>query len=217
MTRGAETLLLLDTCGDQGSLAVARDGQVSVDTLLAQRTASGSLLAAIREGLAAAQVGLGDLDGIGVVNGPGSFTGVRVGLAMAKGLCEASGVRLAAVSRLAVLAEAGGLRDGFAVLAAGRGEAYVREVRQGETGVDRLTGLEQLAEIAAERDIVFAEEAMGALMERLPQARRVFLSAVSSLRLVQRCLDEGGSDLQLADANYVRNEEGIYARSQSQR
>ena len=48
--------------------------------------------------------GLRELAAVVVVHGPGSFTGVRVGLSAAKGLCEAGGVPLIAVSRLALLA-----------------------------------------------------------------------------------------------------------------
>jgi tRNA threonylcarbamoyladenosine biosynthesis protein TsaB len=49
-----------------------------------------------------------ELAAVVVVHGPGSFTGVRVGLSAAKGLSEAGGVPLVAVSRLALLAALSG-------------------------------------------------------------------------------------------------------------
>lgn len=207
-------LLLLDTCGERASLAVALDGHVATELWLEERAASGALLGAVREALGSAGVELRGLAGIGVVNGPGSFTGVRVGVAMAKGLCEAAGVPLAAVSRLTVLAEAGGLRQGFVALSAGRDQVYVREVGAERDGVEWMLPAESLRDLAAGREVVYAEERVAVLLSEGVQLRRVALSAASSLLPVQRCLREGGSDLALADANYVRPEEAIYRAAQ---
>ena len=201
-------VLLLDTCGERASLAVAREGRVELERVLAERTASGALLGALRERLGEAGVGIAQLEGIGVVNGPGSFTGVRVGLAMAKGLCESTGVRLAAVSRLAVLAEASGVRDALAVLWAGREQVYVR---QGD-GLERLVGAAELGRKYGECDVAYAEGAVLPWLTGGLRARRVELRAGLSLGLVRRCLAEGGSDLARVDANYVRDEGAIYAR-----
>ena len=69
------------------------------------------------------------MDGFIVVSGPGSFTGLRVGLATVKGLCEVLRKPLATVSMLEALAITYG-RPGenvTAVLDAGRGEVYVGE------------------------------------------------------------------------------------------
>lgn len=211
-TRGeGETLLLLDTCGERASLAVVRGGLAAFERVLTERTASGALLGAIREALLAVGVEVADLDGIGIVNGPGSFTGVRVGLAMAKGLCEATGVPLAAISRLAVLADESGMEKGIAVLWAGREQVYVREVgvRQPE---ERLVGAGVLAAMYGECEVTFADDAVLPWLTNGLQPRRVEMSARLSLRLVQQCLAEGGSDPARVDANYVRNEETIYAR-----
>jgi tRNA threonylcarbamoyladenosine biosynthesis protein TsaB len=206
-------LLLLDTCGERASLAVVRSGRVVVERLLEERAASGALLGAIREALGSAGVELGALAAIGVVNGPGSFTGVRVGVAMAKGLCEALSVRLAAVSRLAVLAEAAGLRDGFAALSAGRDQVYVREVGAERNGVEWMMSAEALRGLASGREVVYAEERFVGLLGEGVGGRRVELFASRALGPVERCLAAGGSDLALVDANYVRPEEAIYRSS----
>ncbi len=203
-----ETMLLLDTCGERASLAVARDGRIEVERILMERTASGALLGAIKEMLREMEVGVADLCGIGVVNGPGSFTGLRVGLAMAKGLCEATGVKLAAVSRLAVLADASGIEEGIAILWAGREQVYVRE----SGGAERLMGAGELAAKYRACEIAFAEEALLPWLGDGSRAHHVEMRAGLSLGLVQQCLAEGGSDGARVDANYVRNEDTIYAR-----
>src|ERR1700749_3687735 len=120
-------LLLLDTCGETGSLALAEEGTVLRERVLPERAASAQLVQAIREELESLSWLLRSLDAVGVVNGPGSFTGVRVGLAAAKGLCEVAGLRLVTISRLAVLLSKGrSANDEIAALDAGRGEFYVR-------------------------------------------------------------------------------------------
>jgi tRNA threonylcarbamoyladenosine biosynthesis protein TsaB len=145
-----------------------------------------------------------------VVAGPGSFTGVRTGLATAKALCEAASLRMAAVSRLAVLADAAGLQDGLTVLDAGRGELYVRDVRSGR---EWLCSEDELPTTAS-GGIAVAELRMA---ERLA-ARTLLLHPLhvgEALPAVLRCLANGGSDAMFAEANYVRGEQNIYAKPAS--
>jgi tRNA threonylcarbamoyladenosine biosynthesis protein TsaB len=70
------------------------------------------------------------LNGIVAVTGPGSFTGLRVGLAAVKGLAETLKLPIAGLSMLEVVASASSARDTVhAVLDAGRGEVYVGEYK----------------------------------------------------------------------------------------
>lgn len=125
-------VLLIDTCGSEGSVALADSelAQAVVATeVLPGRTSSERLVPAVRRLMESSGWTLRELAAIVVVHGPGSFTGVRVGLSAAKGLSEAGGVPLIAVSRLALLAASAGEGDAVvhAVLDAGRGEFYYGE------------------------------------------------------------------------------------------
>ena len=97
--------------------------------VLPGRTSSERLVPAVRRLMEERGWRLRELAAVVVVHGPGSFTGVRVGLSAAKGLSEAGGVPLIAVSRLALLAAAVDGDGGpvHAVLDAGRGEFYYGE------------------------------------------------------------------------------------------
>ena len=101
-------LLSIDTCGSSGSIALARlDGEhvdMLAETALPGKTYSARLVPAIAELLAAQPTSVADLAAIIVTHGPGSFTGIRIGLSTAKGLAEAHAIPILAVSRLAVLA-----------------------------------------------------------------------------------------------------------------
>jgi tRNA threonylcarbamoyladenosine biosynthesis protein TsaB len=120
-------VLAIDTCGAAGSVALGNFEDNAV-TILGQsdmpgKTYSAQLMPAVRTLLAGQQP-----DAIVVVNGPGSFTGVRIGVSSAKGLAEALSIPLLAVSRLAVLAWKANV--GAAALDAGRGEFYFRHKDQ---------------------------------------------------------------------------------------
>lgn len=88
----------IDTAAPDGSVALAVDGRsVAVERLLPREHSSGLSLAVGRL-LEARSIGFGDLAGIAVSEGPGSFTGLRIGLAWAKGVALARGIPLALVS-----------------------------------------------------------------------------------------------------------------------
>ena len=90
-------ILLLNTCGAEGSLALADTTLGEPVVLLMRmpgRTASERLIVLLREAMGEIGWKPRALAAIAVVTGPGSFTGVRVGLSVAKGLSEASGVPL---------------------------------------------------------------------------------------------------------------------------
>jgi tRNA threonylcarbamoyladenosine biosynthesis protein TsaB len=203
-----ERLLLIDTCGETVGIALSVGEQILASEDLVRGSASAEILSAIRRLLNQLNWRLGDLDAIGVVRGPGSFTGIRAGLAMAKGLCEAAGLPLAAVSRLEVLADAASLQDGFAALDAGRGEAYIRDVRSGQEWL--CDG----ADLAASRDAQRFAIAELRLADRLGDCDTIFrpLHAADALGATLRRLREGGSDVGLTDANYVREEADIYRK-----
>src|SRR5215469_8737238 len=122
-------LLLIDTCGSEGSVAIAdteREPAVVASERLPGRSSSERLVPVVRRLMDAGGWKLKGLTAIVVVSGPGSFTGVRVGMSAAKGLSEAGGVPVIAVSRLALLAGLAGESQSrvSAVLDAGRGEFY---------------------------------------------------------------------------------------------
>ena len=121
-------VLAIDTASPDPAVSVARDGALHEEPLPAERRASEELLPALRRALRAAGLRLSDCDRVAVCSGPGSFTGVRVGLATAWGLARGSGVAVEAVSTLEAMAEAArpsGLSRVAAALDAGRGEAIV--------------------------------------------------------------------------------------------
>ncbi len=128
-------IVSVDTSGRKGSIALCRGDEDSFDVLqlisLEGGTYSAQLLPRIAEALQQQGFNKAEVDGFVVVSGPGSFTGLRVGLSTVKGLCEVLGKPLATVSMLEVLVLKHGreYENVSAVLDAGRGEIYVGEYK----------------------------------------------------------------------------------------
>ena len=116
----------IDTATRRGSVALAPAPR-DVHLLHPGGGHAPELLGAIEALLARSGLASRDIAGIGVALGPGSFTGVRVGLSTAKGLGYALGVGLSGLSTLELLARAGEAPPGTLVCAAveaGRGEVF---------------------------------------------------------------------------------------------
>ena len=125
-------LLAADTSGKHGSIALARGDERSFEVLevvpLAGGTFSAQLVPQIADLLSRHGFSKHNLDGFVVASGPGSFTGLRVGLAAIKGLAEVLRKPIAAASLLEVLAVAGDVESSVvAALDAGRNEVYAGE------------------------------------------------------------------------------------------
>jgi tRNA threonylcarbamoyladenosine biosynthesis protein TsaB len=198
-------MLVMDTCGEGAGVAVSTEGVVTAREELSRGSGSAEIVDAVQRVLARAGCSLQEMTAIGVVSGPGSFTGVRVGMAAGKGLSEAAQVRMVTVSRLAVLWEAAAA-EGFVALDAGRGECYVRDA----DGREWLATTEEVRAAAGGREVVVAEERVA---ERLREAgvavRLRELSVGDAVAPLVRVAAEDGS-MTLGDANYVRRESDIY-------
>jgi tRNA threonylcarbamoyladenosine biosynthesis protein TsaB len=118
-------ILAIDTTAEFGSIALAEDGAVIEEVLLHSPEGFGQILFPRIESLLARHGWrVGDIDCFAGLAGPGSFTGVRIGLTAVKGLAEATGKPALAVSNLQTLAWFGSAPLRAAVLDARRGEIY---------------------------------------------------------------------------------------------
>jgi tRNA threonylcarbamoyladenosine biosynthesis protein TsaB len=117
--------LAVDTTAEFGSIALVDDIGVLEEVLLHEPQGFSSVLFAQIEALLARQsVKLAEIDLLAGASGPGSFTGVRIGLAAIKGLGEVLGKPVVAVSNLEALAEFGEGKLRATVIDARRGEVY---------------------------------------------------------------------------------------------
>ena len=205
-------LLGIDTCGPTGSVVLGRlagrDLEILGQRELEGRSYSATLVAAVGELLTGAGITLKDLGGIVAVNGPGSFTGVRVGLSAVKGLAEPAQIPVVAISRLLVLSRKSGVPS--CALDAHRGEVYLRLEELGQRPRELLAGKQELAAInPAPLRVAACDEGAAALFAGAwPDAYLVRCEAPTAkdaLRLGEAKLVAGGNvDLALLDGNYLR-------------
>src|SRR5580692_5622403 len=221
-------LLSLNTCGSMASVALGVPGLNKVEIVataeLAIRTYSARLIPEVAALLESRYATLRDVEAIVVVSGPGSFTGIRVGVSTAKGLSEGAGIPLIAVSRLALLADASGLPHVLAAVDAGRGEYYVGEYRNGEKlGEMLLSGEETVA--AARRpgagvvvcDESRADDKSSSACSALAICGPVYVQppdAAEALRFALGRFRAGDfDDPETLDANYLRRSDAEVLRA----
>ena len=212
--RNADDRLLVaavDTATDMLACAVGSvkpAGGTSAADLLAEgdhlcrRHANEELVDTLDEALSASGHRLSDLDAVLVGRGPGSFTGVRIGISTAKGLAEGAGLPLYGVSTLdacAWTAWRGGVRGLLGVAAdAMRGELYPALYRLTDDGAERLFEREH---------VVKAADAVAAWAER-PDAREIQLTG-DGLKRHGRLFDEAGLTRRIDESLWHPAGEGL--------
>ena len=201
-------VLAIDTTGDTGSIALAGERGLIEEVVVSSRDGFAHVLfdeierLLQRHGLKVSQV-----DAFASASGPGSFTGVRVGLTAAKGLAEATGRKVIAVSNLQALAWYGSLPLRAVVLDARRGEVYggvynaALELIHGEV-VAELTGW--LASLP-EGDLEIVTQGFPLLGATAPvvEAPKVLAGSIGRIAF-DRLLSGEVLDPAEIDANYVR-------------
>lgn len=205
-------LLAIDTCGPTGSVALARLTndvlEIISQTELEGRNYSATLVAAVANLLTNAKIQLDQLTAIVAVNGPGSFTGVRVGLSAVKGLAEARQIPVVAVSRLEVLAWKA--QSQSSALDAHRHEVFLRLTTPGLGPKELLAGLDELAALdPLNTSIAVCDEAAAALLQTAwPAAHQIRVEAPTAADALKLCAPRvtvrDFVDLALLDGHYLR-------------
>lgn len=121
-------ILNIETATKRCSVSIAKEGKTIVCNEIAEEGYSHAerLHVFIEESIAKAGISYSDLAAIAVSQGPGSYTGLRIGVSAAKGLCYALGIPLIAVDTLKALAAQVSVESGLIVpmLDARRMEVY---------------------------------------------------------------------------------------------
>lgn len=187
---GIETATLV--CG----AAVAADGRVMADAWVESRNVHAErLMSLIDEALRGAETGLGAIDAIAVSTGPGSFTGLRIGVSVAKGLAYATGKPLVGVPTLTAIAERAARESRQRVpeiivplLDARRGEVYYQMFRSEGGAAVPLAG-PQVARVAEVQTLLAGRQVLitGEAAEKGVEAGRTGGGAVLAEQALARC------------------------------
>ncbi len=136
-------ILGIETSSKVGGLALVEDEKVIAETALdTYLSHSAYLVPQLDFLLEKADWKIGDLEGVGIGLGPGSFTGLRVGLAVAQGIAFAREIPLAGVNSFEALVREGAHPDGDVcpIMDARRGRVYLARYRkEGDEFVQTLS------------------------------------------------------------------------------
>jgi tRNA threonylcarbamoyladenosine biosynthesis protein TsaB len=221
-------LLAADTSGKHGSIGLAQcDPDVGCSVIEVVSLDGGTFSAQLVPQIAAllAKHGLGKLDigAFAVVSGPGSFTGLRIGLAAVKALAEVLSKPIAAVSLLEAIAVAGGQRGKVvAALDAGRGDVYAGDYHvegsEAQLEHERLLTRAELMQTAMVSVVVTADRSLAqAARDAALPVKEIELprsDAIARLGWQKILAGKTISPTEL-DANYIRRSSELFSKGSS--
>ncbi len=215
------TVLAIDTATELASVALydGEKGPRAESTWYTSMNHTVELMPTIvltleRQGLTPEQ-----LDGLAVALGPGSFTGLRIGLSVAKGLCLSLGIPIIGIPTLDIVAYShyGQNLPICAVIQAGRGRTCVAFYERVETGWQRLTDyhLATIEELSAQVKVptLFCGEIDGPLSDALQAhmgVRAVIASPAASLRRASYLAELGWQRLRRGETDDLTTLEPLY-------
>lgn len=221
-------LLAADTSGKHGSIALAHCGPGTACSIvevvpLEGGTFSAQLIPQVAALLAKHGFSKTNMGGFAVVSGPGSFTGVRVGLAALKALAEVLEKPIAAVSLLEAIAVSGRSQGKVtAALDAGRSEVYAGEYEvHGEAARlvrERLLSRAELLDSARESIVVTADRSLlEAVREAGLQAEQIELPRSDAIARLGWQKVRAGKTVspEELEANYIRKSSEIFSKASS--
>ncbi|CBG88601.1 tRNA (adenosine(37)-N6)-threonylcarbamoyltransferase complex dimerization subunit type 1 TsaB [Citrobacter rodentium] len=132
-------ILAIDTATEACSVALWNDGTLSAHFELCPREHTQRILPMVQDILTDNALSLTALDALAYGRGPGSFTGVRIGIGIAQGLALGAELPMIGVSTLATMAQGAWRKSGatrvLAAIDARMGEVYWAEYQRDENGV----------------------------------------------------------------------------------
>lgn len=206
-------ILGIDCAGVTGSVAIGQGDAIYYTVQLhTGLTHSERILPMVVAALEAVDLDVADVQAVAVTQGPGSFTGLRIGMSTAKGLAQGAGLSFVAVSTLDVLAYQGRFYPGLVcpILNARRGEVYTALFEGGQGKVRRLAEDQALSldglchSLQGQGPIYFcgdgldayADDLAGALGDHalMPQGPDRYIHGAALVALAQKKLDQHGPD-----------------------
>jgi len=219
--------LAIDTSERRGSVAVRREGRrAAVRQHESSEDYSSWLLSAVEACLSEAGVRMEGVDLLGACTGPGSFTGVRVGLTTVKAWAEVYGKKVVGVSRLEAIAKCAEAQAPFvaACYDAQRGQIFAAMYRWEDEGLQRIeeemvieaasflrmatmeAGRERIAWVTLDHDLITSAEGWKARAGNGDVMQRVEGNLADKIGEIaeERAKREQFTDPMELDANYVR-------------
>jgi tRNA threonylcarbamoyladenosine biosynthesis protein TsaB len=218
--------LAVETTADFGSIALADQNGVREEVLLhAPEGFSQVLFGAVEALLARQRVSLSEIELFAGASGPGSFTGVRVGLSAIKGFAEVCGKRVVSVSNLEVLAQFGESNARVTVIDARRGEVYAALYDSAGQQIvpEIVTPFQKFLTLLPERELEWISQDFAPFLpalagtrferDRITPAPRAMAGAIATLA-IRRAAAGMSQDPASIEANYVRRSDAelLYSR-----
>ena len=153
-------LLAVDTSGPVAGVAVLRDGEIAYEGAAVNRlTHSVNLMPMIEEALGRAGLDISDIDYYAAVTGPGSFTGVRIGVSAVKGMAHGAHRPCIGVDALEALAAGVCMTDALLcpIQDARAGQVYGAAFLPGMPPVRRLEDMAQKLDVFVEKVLEVAD------------------------------------------------------------